>query len=199
MVKSFVGNMDSILYVQIWEKRIKVTDIQTGEVYDEVPLVSIQKNKKGQEIISAVGNKAKLMRSDGNEAINPFSHPRGLVSDFILAEKFFQHAFKELLGRKAFSPSPKVVIHPMEKTDGGITMIENKAFTEMALGAGAREVVIHQGSVLGSSAFDFNKIKKDNEGNLPSYSRIKPDKEKYSMLVLWVSIAAMVFWLTNVS
>lgn len=34
----------------------------------------------------------------------------------------------------------------MEKAEGGLTMIEIRAFREMGLGAGARDVAIYQGN-----------------------------------------------------
>ena len=46
---------------------------------------------------------------------------------------------REVLGRKLFSMSPIIVVHPMEKIEGGLTGIEHRAFRELALGAGAPE------------------------------------------------------------
>jgi len=198
MFKDLIRKLDTVLYVQIWENRIKVTDIHTGEFYDEAPLLAIEKNKKGQKVVFAVGNEAKMISPDGNtEVINPFSHPRGLINDFLVAEKILQHIYHVLLGKKWISPSPRVVVHPMEKNEGGITMIERKAFTEMALGAGAREAVLHQGIVLSSSHFDFDKVKKDNDESVPSHIKLKPKKENHLALVFWVAVIGVVFWFVN--
>lgn len=41
---------------------------------------------------------------------------------------------------------PVVVIHPMEKIEGGLTEIERRAFQELATAAGARETVVHEGT-----------------------------------------------------
>ena len=76
-------------------------------------------------------------------------------------------------------------------------MIERKAFTEMALGAGAREVALHQGSELLASNIDFKKIKADSIKNLNSQIELKPKKENYLALVFWVAVIVGVVWLSN--
>jgi rod shape-determining protein MreB and related proteins len=198
MIRRLINKLGSTIYVQIWENRIKVTDTQTGEVYDEAPLVAIETNPKGQKIIAAVGNEVKsIVPSSEMQIVNPFSHPRALLNDFFVAEKLLQHAFHLLLGKKFISPTPLVVIQPMEKLEGGLTMIERKAFTEMALGAGAREVALHQGSELLASNIDFKKIKADSIKNLNSQIELKPKKENYLALVFWVAVIVGVVWLSN--
>jgi rod shape-determining protein MreB len=195
MIKNLFGIFDTVLYVQIWENRIMVTDIHSGEFFDETPLLAIERNKKGQRIVSAVGNDVKMLHIDENiEVINPFSHPRGLLNDFFAAEKVLQHIFHVLFNKRFVSVSPRVVVHPMEKNEGGITMIEAKAFTEMALGAGAREAIVHQGSILSPLPFDFEKIKKDNQEILPSHIELKPKKENYFALVFSIAAIGGLFW-----
>ena len=51
----------------------------------------------------------------------------------------------------------------MEKTEGGLTMIEKRAFRELAFGAGAREVVLYQGKQLPPYDFDYDSIKATDE------------------------------------
>lgn len=196
MIKDLFKKLDSVLYIQIWENRIKVTDIHTGEIYDQVPLLAIETNQKGQKVVSAVGNEAKKRFPDScTEVINPFSHPRSLINDFLVAEKMLQHIFRTLLGKKLISPTPRVVVHPMEKIEGGMTMIESKAFTEMALGAGAREAVLHHGAVQSASVFDFDKIKKDNEKAVASHNESTPKQETYSKLIFLGAVVGIVLWI----
>ena len=198
MIRSLINKLGSTIYVQVWENRIKVTDILTKKIYDEAPLVAIEKNPKGQKIISAVGNEVKsIIPSSDIEIVNPFSHPRALLNDFFVAENLLQHSFHLLLGNKFISPAPQVVIQPMEKIEGGLTMIGRKAFTELALGAGAREVALHQGIELSASNFDFKKIQADSEKNLNSQIQLKPKKENYVALFFLVAVIVGVIWLSN--
>ena len=148
------------LYVQIWENRLKVLNIDSKKKFDEVPLVAIKKNKKGQAIIEAIGNSVPyLSHQNDYNIVNPFSHPRLLVHDFVVAEKILQHAFRELHKDRFFAPSPRVIIHPMEKTEGGITGIENRLYRELCLGAGAREVYIRVGAELPLYNINFEQLK----------------------------------------
>jgi len=45
----------------------------------------------------------------------------------------------------------------MEKTEGGLTVIEHRALRELAIGAGARDAAIYQGPQL--SIHDFEQLK----------------------------------------
>jgi rod shape-determining protein MreB len=158
MLEKLLTNLSTTLYVQLWENRIKVVDIKTGNFFDEKPLLAIETTDKGKTVV-AVGNKASMLASNNIEVINPFSHPRALLSDFTIAEKILQHIFKILHQNKLLAASPLVVIHPIEKIEGGLTMIEHRALTELAMGAGARSVVVYQGPELSIHNFDFEQLK----------------------------------------
>ncbi len=164
MFFNLIKKLSSSLYVQIWEERIKVTDIVNGHIYDEKPLVALETTKKGQLKVVAIDNSASLISDSNIEIINPFSHPRVLFADFTVGEKLLQYIFRELSGNKYLNPSPEVIIHPMEKTEGGLTMIELRAFKEVAFGAGARDVVVYQGEELSITSINFNDLAaKNNE------------------------------------
>jgi rod shape-determining protein MreB len=47
-----------------------------------------------------------------------------------------------------FSISPILLMHPMEKTEGGLSQVEERILQELALGAGARRAVIWVGQAL---------------------------------------------------
>jgi rod shape-determining protein MreB len=78
----------------------------------------------------------------------PFSHPRALLGNFTVAEALLKKGFKEVVGKSWFALAPQMLVHPMEMIEGGLTQIEERALTELALGAGARSVVIWTGNVL---------------------------------------------------
>lgn len=135
------------LYVQIRENELALTDLATGKVWREEPLMAI-KHEWNITRILAVGSEARRRQAADVELINPFSHPRTLLKDFIAAEKLLQLAFRQLNQSSVFRPSPSVIIHPLEKTEGGLTEVEERAFRELALGAGARGVLLWQGRAL---------------------------------------------------
>ena len=81
-------------------------------------------------------------------ATKPFSTTRLLVGEFNEAEKLLTKALKQLSKNTWFSPSPVVVIQPMEMAEGGLSDIELRAIRELAFGAGARKVVVWEGKSL---------------------------------------------------
>ncbi len=149
MIRQLYNNFGTTLYIQIWEKRLKIVNIKTGKIFDEQPLIAIQSTDEKNSVVLGIGSKASSYSvSSKTKITNPFSHPRVLCSDFLLAEKILQGAITSVIDRKIFTPAPAVVIHPMEKLEGGLTMVEVRVFRELGLGAGARQVVIHLARML---------------------------------------------------
>ena len=161
---AFIRSLFSgLIYIQIWEKRIKVSNVSNGIVFDETPLIAIGPVKSEPNAILAIGDSAKdILSSDSVKVTNPFSHPRMLVREFEKAEKIIQHAIREVHQAKYLRPNPKVVIQPMEKLEGGLSDVEVRVFHELALGAGARETVVHTGGELSVHSFNYEEISKNS-------------------------------------
>jgi len=159
MLNFLRSKLSDTVYVQIWENRLKATNVESQECFDEKPLLAIATDDTGQESVSAIGNAAVQCNQPNMRIVNPFSHPRVLFSDFNVGEKMLQHVFSLLHKHSSLlKPAPIVVIHPMEKLEGGLTGIEDRAFRELAYGAGAREVHIHQGEPLSIQNFDISQV-----------------------------------------
>ena len=123
--------------------------------------------------------------------MNPFSHPRVLFSDFQVGEKLLQHAFSEVHKKLRIRPSPIVVIHPMEKTEGGLTMIEKRAFRELAISAGASEVYLYQGQPLSLAGFEISQISEKED--IPQ----KTHSSSVGIIFYAAIIMAYVFYAVN--
>jgi rod shape-determining protein MreB len=80
-----------------------------------------------------------------------------LVGNFTAAQECLKAALSEARGT-GFSISTSVVIHPLEKTDGGLTQVEERLFHELAAGAGASRVFVWVGAPL-TDAEVISKIK----------------------------------------
>jgi len=174
----------NLLYIQIWENRVKITTKESGVQFDEEALMVLTSNSKGEDIIGSFGNLVKSYASENSfKIIKPFSHPRTLISDFIFAEKFMQYGVKEVLSGKFITPSPLIVIHPMEKVEGGITSVEKRAFQALAMRAGARDSIVHEGEELSIMGFDFNKV---NE-------QMHPEKRKSLTTKIFKYIGVVIF------
>jgi hypothetical protein len=81
-------------------------------------------------------------------APTPFTTARLLVGQFREAASLLRKAVRELAGGRLFAASPVVVIHPTEMVDGGLSEVEERVLRELALGVGARSVVVHVGPAL---------------------------------------------------
>lgn len=136
-----------IIYVQISPERLTLRNVRTGEFISEVPEVAIAYDNKVR--IIGVGSEANLHRSNPSvKIVNPFAHPRTLLSDFTVAEQLLKIFLRRMHGTSIFAVSPKVVIHPLGEPEGGFTQIELRAFRELGFGAGASQVELREGRTL---------------------------------------------------
>jgi len=162
MLSHIFKYFSDVVYAQIWSNRIRVRNITNGLIFDDEPLIALGKNKKGQDIIVGIGREVR--KTDNSISImNPFLHPRVLISDFEKAEKIMQHAIREVhKNYKYFRYYPSVVVHPMEKLEGGLTDIEDRAIRELMFGAGAYKIALYQGKELSIFDSSINNILKEN-------------------------------------
>ncbi|NDW16684.1 rod shape-determining protein MreB [Alteromonas genovensis] len=193
MLTKLLKRYTSTLYVQIWEDRLKVIDSARNKSFDDSPIVVIQTQDSGRKVISSIGKSAAISLKPNEIAVNPFSHPRALLSDFYVGEKLLQHAFKSISNAKFLRPRPKVIIHPMEKTEGGLTAIEKRAFTELALGAGAVAIKIHVGKTLDISELEFDTFQ--DEIKIESYSEeASQTTSNVATLLVYLVIVIIAVW-----
>ena len=96
-------------------------------------------------------------RSLQRHATPAFSSQGKLVDNFAAAAKCLKAALSEARG-SGFVLSTRVVIHPIEKIDGGLTQVEERLFLELAVFAGATKVIVWVGAQL-SDAEVMEKIK----------------------------------------
>lgn len=146
-MNAFVFRFSTILYVRIAPDRLTVSNVKTGEEISEVPEVTVGGEPKK---IVAFGSQARLAVAQGaGELHNPFAHPRSLFSDFTLAEVLLKMVVARLAPRRfGLSSNLLIVIHPLGEPAGGYTQIELRVCRELALGAGAAQVFVHEGAPL---------------------------------------------------
>ena len=160
MLSRLLGAFTSLYYVQVWDNRLRVVDVKRRTSFDQPPLLAMMPGNGRPRRIAAVGHQARAAAMAGDATlINPFSHPRQLLADFAAAEMLLRYAFKQLGQGFWFAPSPRVVIQPMDKLDGGLTQIEQRAWRELGLGAGAMDVVLYTGPQLDPAQIDFGVLK----------------------------------------
>jgi rod shape-determining protein MreB len=79
-------------------------------------------------------------------ASEPFSHPRTVIGTFTTAQAELKALVAETRG--GFSLKLDILIHPLERIEGGLTQIEERALLELALGAGASHARVWVGAPL---------------------------------------------------
>jgi rod shape-determining protein MreB len=97
---------------------------------------------------------SRALQRNANPA---FSHPRMLVGSFTAAQECLKKALSEARG-SGFVLTTAVVIHPLERVDGGLTQVEERLFHELAISAGASKAVVWVGAPL-SDAEVISKLK----------------------------------------
>jgi rod shape-determining protein MreB len=138
----------SLLYIQISPQRITLRNPVNGMAISEAPCIAIVTHPK--EKVLGVGADAALAAGvPGARLINPFGHPRSMVSDFAVAEQLLKiYVARIRAGFNFFRTNPTIVMHLLGDHEGGLTQVERRAFRELALGAGAAKVVIYTGPEL---------------------------------------------------
>ena len=78
----------------------------------------------------------------------PFSSERLLVGNFTNADKLMRAAVSEAQTMSFLPRSIRAVVHPMDKTEGGLSQIEDRVLRELAAGAKVSKVVVQIGDLL---------------------------------------------------
>lgn len=148
--------------VQMSPELLTVRNVSTGKSVSEVPEIAIAYDPKPR--ILAVGKEARSHKSVPSVRIlNPFGHPRSMVSDFTVGEQTLKAFLARVTGRSFLRPSPKVIVHLLGNPAGGFTQVEIRAFHEMAIGAGASEVTVWHGRQLSDQELLSGKFPIDGE------------------------------------
>lgn len=152
--------LSSVIYLQLSPKRLTLRNPKTGQTVSEVPEIAILPGDKPR--VLAVGAEAHLQAgSELVQVINPFTHPRTLVSDFTVGEQVFKAFLRRIHPVTLWTLAPALVIHPLGDPEGGFTQIEIRALHEMGLSAGASVVTIWRGRTLTDQELLARQFPKD--------------------------------------
>lgn len=82
-----------------------------------------------------------------SEGTSVFTTTRLLVGSFREAELLLSKLVKEVEG-KSFFKGLRLLIQPLEMTEGGLSMVEERIFLELGASTGSRIVKLHVGARL---------------------------------------------------
>ena len=137
-----------LVYIQISPHLLTLKNLKTGLEISEVAEIALSLPPKPKVILGAGAQARLASASEPAQLIQPFAHPRSLVSDFASAEALIRIQLQRVLGKGWLRVAPSVVMHPLGNPDGGFTQVELRAFREMALGAGASTARVWTGRPL---------------------------------------------------
>jgi rod shape-determining protein MreB len=122
-------------YVRLSPTRLSVRNTRNGATIEGSPLLAI--DTRGKRKVVAIGDEATQHMNDKNILVlNPFNHPRTLISDFTSAEALLKGFVKKLLTQGSwFQLAPVIIMHPCADPEGGFTQVELRALHELCLGA----------------------------------------------------------------
>lgn len=156
-----------LLYIKISPERLTVRNVKTGAQLSEVPELAISKGSAKCVVLGFGANAraaAASAAAQAAEIINPFAHPRSLVSDFTTGQVLLRAFVRQARGTALFSPAPRLVLHPLGSPAGGFTQVERRALREMALGAGASDVRLWIGPELSDQEVLSDRVLKSDDG-----------------------------------
>ena len=137
---------DRLYLLQLWRDRFELRDLHSGEVISEPPLVVLG-DQAGKVVFVAAGHEALSMAlEEGMRRVSVTDHPRVLIGDFALAEKYLQWLLRKAAGNRLFPAAPRLVMQQRDCLEGGLTEVELRVLRELALGASAREVLVVEGA-----------------------------------------------------
>lgn len=137
-----------LVYIQISPNLLTLKNLKSGLEISEVAEIALSLPPKPKVILGAGAQARLASASEPAQLIQPFAHPRSLVSDFASAEALIRIQLQRVLGKGWLRVAPSVVMHPLGNPDGGFTQVELRAFREMALGAGASTARVWTGRPL---------------------------------------------------
>lgn len=141
MLSSILDSFSNDLAIDLGTANTLVFLKGQGVVITEPSVVAVQKNSRGEMIVRAVGEEAKLMlgKTPGTiQAIRPMRD--GVIANFDVTSEMIRYFIKKVQkSRSSFiKMKPRVVIG----VPSGITQVEKRAVRESAESAGAREVYL---------------------------------------------------------
>ena len=143
--RNLFGSSEHIVYIRFRRDKVSFFYHPSGVRYEDEPILAIKK-KGNKDIVTAVGIEIKELSEEDNSVIyTPFKPFEIEPDNFNHAEKVITYLMKKGATFKGSLVSPRVIIHP-NKTY--VSEMEEDAYRELAMSAGAREVIVYVGDEL---------------------------------------------------
>ena len=142
-----LGALKPTVYIQVAPDTVVLRNAKSGVTVNEPAQVLMSQGTSRKPIAAGSAATSSLLGPDA-VLVRPFAHPRSMVSDFTAGELLLKSLLPKVLQKSFLTVAPLVVVHLTGNPVGGFTQVEVRAFHEMALSAGAAEVLVWQGPAL---------------------------------------------------
>jgi len=134
-----------IVYIRFRRETIEFYYYPFDTTFEDESIIAVRK-KGDKTYVSAVGKEVHTLNSEDTSVVRtPFSPFVLEPENFELGEKMIRHLLQKGMPFKGGIFAPKVVIHPNKSYVSGM---EEQAYKELALSAGAKEAVVYVGDTL---------------------------------------------------
>jgi len=134
-----------IIYIRFRRDTIELYYHPFDTTFEDEAIIAIRKKGK-KEYVSAVGKEVYALSSEDTSVVRtPFSPFLLEAENFDLGEKMIRYFLQKGMPFRGGLFAPKIIIHPNKSY---ISETEEQAYRELALSAGAREVVVYVGKAL---------------------------------------------------
>lgn len=155
---------NSTVYIKFSASTLFARYVQKNRVVEERPFLAVKRGKNRRNRVVGFGKDTSIAKSKDPEIItvhDPFSNSRTFVSNFEVAENILRHLIYMVVQRRIIVRL-FVVLHPLEKLEGGITQIEYRGLMELGECIGGRKVYIWTGSNLADNDLLSKKVLEGN-------------------------------------
>lgn len=134
-------------YLRIRRHWLSVRAIpQRGSPVQIEGMARVALHRRDDGKVAAIGEEAAHISASEEIAVyDAFCHPRVLIGGFDAAEIVVREFLRRACGDRKPWQKFRMVVHPQDDLEGGLTDIEERALHELGLRLGAGSVVIHQG------------------------------------------------------
>lgn len=148
-MNDFINNLfKNTLYIRFKSSQISAYHVEKDRTVEDIPLVALSTGRKDKRILVAFGSEARSAVSNNSTVsiYNGFDHPRSCINDFEIAAITLRVLVKRSVS-KIMMILPTIILHPLEKVEGGLTQLEHKALLELGATVG-RKVYVWSGRIL---------------------------------------------------
>jgi rod shape-determining protein MreB and related proteins len=153
-----------IVYIRIKPTWLSVRSIDSGKEYQDIPQLAIN----NEERVVGIGRDAEaayLTDKTLIQLLNGFEHPRVIIGNYQIAEKTLELFLKKIASPNSWLQRKILIMHPLEKLEGGLTRIEACAFQDIGKRLGAHKVYVWAGRDLHEGEMKNESFSVDEAGH----------------------------------